>query len=276
MRRRRVCTLGIVVRQRVVATWWLAGLVVAVAVATPAAASSSHRRALARPHSVATYVVPVRACRTKTAVEWQRGPKIPSTRRVAVPTGIARQVALYTDQYSATEVLGPRGWRCVVSYYADGGALFFIFAPDERSPGFFPDESPPRRSDRRELVVQSNPACVSCVLAQACPYFAHARHLMHEWGYWSAKATKACRVPTGERVRQLAPTLMQVVDPPHVLGYDVPSGGPYSALGEVGYFPVAHRDAPQGSYQMTCTLPGRDHALCYASLHWNARSSTSS
>lgn len=259
-------------QRRTAATWCLAGAIVAVAVATPAAAAATHPRGVARRHSPATYVVPVRACRTKTAATWQRGPKIPRNRRVAVSASIAEQVALYTDQYSATSVLGPRGWQCVVSYYADGGSVFFIYAPGERSPGFFPKLWPPRRSDLRELVVQSNPSCVSCVLTQACPYFAHARHLMHEWGYWSRAATRTCRIPHGERVTELAPTLMAVVDPPLVLGNDLPSGGAYAALGEVGYFPVPHPGEPQGSYEMTCTLPDRDHALCYASLHWYARS----
>lgn len=226
-----------------------------------------------RHHGVATHAVPVRACRTKTAVAWDRGPRIPPTRRVGVPARIAKQVALFTDAYSTTAVLGPRGWRCDASLYADGGGLLVVYAPRERSPGFFPTTWPPHRSDARELVVQSNPACVSCVLSQACPYFAHARHLMHAWGYWTTSSTRACRVPRGERVVELATTLMGVVDPPRLLGNDVPSGGRFAALGEVGYFPVARRDAPQGSFQMTCTLPARDHSLCYASLSWFARAS---
>ena len=169
-------------------------------------------------------------------------------------------------------MLGPRGWSCTASYGQDGAGLFFVFPPSESSPGFFPSVWPPRRSDRRELVVQTNPACVSCVLAQACPYFAHARHLMHLWGYWSPGDQNACRVPHGERVRQLSPSLMSVVDPPHVLGNEVPSGGPFAALGEAGYDPVVAAGVRPGSYLMTCTLPSRDHPLCYASLQWFARS----
>jgi hypothetical protein len=188
-----------------------------------------------------------------------------------VPARIAAQSAIYVDQYSTMAVLGPRGWSCIASYAQDGEGLFFVYAPTERSPGFFPSIWPPRRSDRSELVLQTSPACVSCVLSQACPYFAHARHLMHLWGYWTSSADKVCRVPRGERVRQLAPTLVSIVDPPNVLGNQVPSGGRFAALGEIGYAPVATTDARSGSFLLTCTLPGRDHPLCYASLHWFAR-----
>ena len=249
----------------------MAVVLVALTVVAPAAASLRHMRDDVRRYAVATHLVPVRACRTKTAANWQRGPRIPSARRVGIPARIAAQAALYIDAYSATAVLGPRGWRCVASYYADGGVLLFIYAPGERSPGFFPELWPPHRTNQRELVVQSNPACVSCVLAQACPYFASARHLLHEWGYWSSATTKACLVPHGERVAVLGTTLESVVDPPGVLGNDMPSGGRYAALGEVGYVPVRRLGAGQASYLLTCTLPARDHALCYASLHWFAR-----
>ena len=94
---------------------------------------------------------------------------------------------------------------------------------------------------------------------------------MHLWGYWTVTSPRACSVPRGERVTELGPTLMRVVDPPRVLGNLVPSGGRYAALGEVGYSPVPHGDSPQGSSSMSCVLPPRDHALCYASLHWYAR-----
>jgi hypothetical protein len=190
---------------------------------------------------------------------------------VGLPRRIASQVALYLDQYSATAVLGPRGWDCTASYGEDGAGLFFVYSPKEPSPGFFPSMWPHRRSVRRELVVQTNPSCVACVLVQACPYFAHARHLMHLWGYWGRDSSATCRVPHGEQVRELSTSLMALVDPPHVLGNQVPSGGPYAALGEVGYRPVATGHGRPGSFLMTCALPARDHALCYASLHWFAR-----
>jgi hypothetical protein len=250
-----------------------ATLVAASLVVAGAGTASASRRPLRR--VVATYAVPVRACRTATAVAWHRGPRIPSTRRVALPKRIAAQVALYLDQYSATAVLAPRGWGCTASYAEDGAGLFFVYSPRERSPGYFPSMWPHRRSARRELVVQTNPSCVACVLAQACPYFAHARHLMHLWGYWGRSSSTACRVPRGERVRELSSSLMSLVDPPRVLGNQVPSGGPYAALGEVGYTPVGREHVRAGSFLMTCALPPQDHALCYASLHWFARTAPS-
>jgi hypothetical protein len=239
-----------------------------------AAATTRDARAPVHPHAVAAFAVPVRVCATETAVAWQRGPRIGRQRGIAVPERIAAQVAVYTDEHSATAVLGPRGWRCSASYGSGGGATLVVYAPGEHAPGFFPTLWPPRRSDRRELVFESDAACVSCVLTQACPYFAHARHLLHAWGYWSAITSRACRVPPRERVSELSPTLMSVVDPRGVLGTDVPSGGPFAAIGDVGYVPMPQGSSPQGSYQLTCALPAADHALCYAALHWFAHAST--
>ena len=209
--------------------------------------------------------VPVRVCPAATGSAWGKGPKIPQTRAIAVPRSIANQVAVYTDEYSVQSVLGPRGWKCIASYGADGSGGITVYAPSERSPGFFPHFTS-NKSGLRGINVFAQPSCVGCYLQMACPYFKRALMAVHRWFHGPGAAK--CRVPSHERVRKLSATLVSVVDPPRVTGNNYPSGGRYFAIGNVFFSNSRSDRGPSGSYFMTCALPSRDHALCYASLNW--------
>jgi hypothetical protein len=100
----------------------------------------------------------------------------------------------------------------------------------------------------------------------ACPYFKRALTREHRWFHGPQAAS--CRVPKHERVRTLSATLVSVIDPPHVTGNNYPSGGRYVAIGNVFFSDSKNASGPSGSYFMTCALPSRDHAICYASLNW--------
>jgi hypothetical protein len=212
--------------------------------------------------------VPVRVCPAATGSGWAKGPRIPRTRAIAEPLAIAQQVAIYTDGYSIQSILGPRGWRCVASYGADGSGGITIYAPGERSPGFYPHFTT-NKSGLRGLNVFAQPSCVGCYLQMACPYFKRALAREHQWFHGPQAAT--CRVPRRERVRTLSATLVSVIDPRHVTGNNHPSGGRYVAIGNVFFSDSRSVSGPSGSYFMTCALPSRDHALCYASLDWFAK-----
>jgi hypothetical protein len=223
-------------------------------------AASAHRHA-----SPALERVPVRACPAATGTSWGKGPKIPRTREINLPRAIAKQVAIFTDEFSVQSVLGPRGWRCIASYGADGSGGITVYAPNERSPGFYPHFTS-NKSGLRGINVSAQPSCVGCYLQMACPYFKRALIREHRWFHGPQAAT--CRVPTHEQVRTLSATLVSVVDPPHLTGNNYPSGGPYFAIGNVFFSDSRSASGPSGSYFMTCALPSRDHAICYASLNW--------
>jgi hypothetical protein len=243
----------------------LATAPLAVAGSSSAAAAATPRRHTPVP---ALERVPVRVCPAATGSGWGKGPKIPRTRAIAVPLSIARQVAVFTDEFSVQSVLGPRGWKCVASYGTDGSGGITIYAPSERSPGFFPHFTT-NKSGLRGINVSAQPSCVGCYLQMACPYFKRALMRVHRW-FHGPQAAK-CRVPKHERVDVLSASLVSVVDPPHVTGNNFPSGGGYFALGNVFFSDSRSARGPSGSYLMTCALPTADHALCYASLNWFAK-----
>jgi hypothetical protein len=178
------------------------------------------------------------------------------------------QVAVYTDEYSVQSVLGPRGWRCVASYGADGSGGITVYAPSERSPGFYPHFTT-NKSGLRGINVFAQPSCVGCYLEMARPYFKRALMRVQRWFHGPRPAK--CRIPRRERVRTLSSTLVSAIDPPRVTGNNYPSGGPYFAIGNVFLSDSTSERGTSGSYFMTCALPSRDHALCYASLNWFAK-----
>jgi hypothetical protein len=244
-----------------------------VLAASPLADAAAHRsqsafghRHVASPPSLE--LVPVRACPTATGTAWPKGPKIPRNRVIAEPPSIARQVAVYTDEFSVQSVLGPRGWKCVASYGADGSGGITVYAPNEHSPGFFPHFTS-NKSGLRGIHVFAQPSCVGCYLEMACPYFKRALMRVQRWFHGPVPA--ACRVPKSERVRALSDTLVSAIDPPHVIGNNYPSGGALFAIGNVFFSDSKDEQGPSGSYFMTCALPSRDHSLCYASLNWFAK-----
>jgi hypothetical protein len=248
--------------------WILVALVLSVALAAShIAVAAGAAAAPVSPGPPALERVPVRVCPAMAGAAWGRGPRIPRTRVIAEPPTIARQVAVFTDAYSVQSILGPRGWRCVASYAADGSGGITIYAPGERSPGFFPHFTT-NKSGLRGLHVFAQPSCVGCYLQMACPYFKRALVRAHRWFHGPRQAT--CRVPRHERVRTLSATLVRVIDPRRVTGNNYPSGGGYVALGNVFFSDSKSAAGTSGSYFMTCALPSRDHAICYASLHWFA------
>lgn len=236
-------------------------------------AGAADQAVAARPHRHGTQaaslqLVSVRVCPAATGTVWRKGPKIPRSLEIVEPRSIARQVAVFTDEFSVQSVLGPRGWKCVASYSADGGGGITVYAPSEPSPGFFPHFTT-NKSGLRGIHVSAQPSCVGCYLQMACPYFKRALLREHRWFHGPRAAE--CRVPKHERITTLSTTLVSAVDPVHVTGNNYPSGGRYVAIGNVFFSDSRSTRGSSGSYFMTCALPPQDHAICYASLNWFAK-----
>ena len=155
--------------------------------------------------------------------------KIPRTAVVRLSPHEASFVALYTDKAQLQSVLGPRGWRCVASYGADGNGGVTIFPKDE-SIGYS-GVDPDKNRNLQAIDAEWSPACVDCILGQACPFFTRAKALYSASGY--PDATANCRRPDGEILTSEGASLATFTDPPGVRGSATPSGGRYRALGLV-------------------------------------------
>ena len=183
------------------------------------------------------------------------------TRRAAVPRSAASKLASYTDATNVLTLLGPRGFKCIASFTADGGGSSVLYPASSRAPPFFP-----KPIDHRHLLGVSmffaSTACSGCVFVQACPYFALARRLYIESGYYDSART--CSRPRGDRLGPPHDFATRFLDPAWVPGSGYLSGGPLAAIG-VAYFNPA---SPPSAYVETCTLPSSDRSVCGIIEKW--------
>ncbi|HTW10351.1 MAG TPA: DUF4850 domain-containing protein [Acidimicrobiales bacterium] len=177
---------------------------------------------------------------------------LPHSQKVAVPTAAANRLAAYGDNQGEMFILGPRGWACQASVGADGSDAISVYPKGE----FHPGSGWPKTA--QAVTSEVIPACVGCILVQACPFFPSAeRALQADFG----KAMACPRRPARETVSRASATAVRFTDPPGVRGTGTPSGGPYPALGVVTYKPSTSK-AAYGSWLETCTLPAGEQALC--------------
>lgn len=203
--------------------------------------------------STSAGMVPVVVCPTEDA-NLSPKPHIPATVPVPVPRGRAGKVAIFTDAHFGLRVLGPRDWKCSAVDATDGGSRVAVLPPEEgQAPSNLWGTWP--ASVKEAIVAFGEPACWSCRLTLACPFFAAA-----------ARAAKAafgakCTRPAREVVVPLSKTVVAFSDPPWVKGDGAPSGGKYPANGVVVFFPAG------GTWLSTCTVPAVEHQLCTVSLN---------
>ena len=235
------------------------GAVVVVLAATLSIGAVTPRMAGASDGPSVTTTVPVVKCATGQGADSGPAARLPATMTVRVAASLTSSSALYVDRYDVVRMVGPKGWRCVASLAADGGEDLVIYLSGSPSPGFF--HSLTGRSRATELTVQQEPACYSCCLALACPFFAAARALITST-YASASMLAACRRPPGEVITDSTPSTRYFTDGPHVVGHAYPSGGPLRSLA------VAYFGAATYSYVVSCTLPAGQRSLCRGALGW--------
>lgn len=214
-----------------------------------------------------TSTVPVVVCPTQSGASLGGPTKTASTQRVGLSAQIAKTVAIYTDQHSLQSVLGPRGWRCIASYGADGSGGVTIY-PQGETVHYFADFSKEPKTFQA-INVDWTPACVLCILGQACPFFAAAKAAVTTLGYSQNEVT--CARPKGEALVKSNLSLAYFSDPPGVTGTGEPSGGELRALGLVtweGLTKKSGRTITNGSAVVTCTIPRSGAQLCQESFTW--------
>lgn len=189
---------------------------------------------------------------------------------MSLSASLAKRVSIYTDQHSLQTVLGPRGWRCLASYGADGNGGVTIY-PVGETVHYFADLSKYPKTFRA-INVDWSPACVLCILGQACPFFAAAKTAVATLDYNNSEVS--CHRPRGESLVTSGRSLAYFSDPPEVKGTGEPSGGVLRALGLViweGLVKKGQRATTNGSAIVTCTLSSSDAQLCQESFSWFAR-----
>jgi hypothetical protein len=167
---------------------------------------------------------------------------------VTVPGDVASSLANYTDGLRKMSVVGPRGWHCNALDAADGGASLFV-APSGVS-------SVPLSSytkDTREGI-----GAMSGGSAQM-PYWLTCAAMPDLGVSGDMPCTK---VPAGERFTRIDHTTADFIDPPGVAGIGTPSGGPYTARGQIRYSPPPIPSMGDVAAEVTCTLPASDASLC--------------
>jgi hypothetical protein len=211
--------------------------------------------------------VPVIICPTEFGASRPTNPSnIPKTVSVPLSHILASSVAVYTDKAHLQSVLGPRGWRCSAAYGADGNGGVVIFPKTESITytGVYLDN----KRDLQAIDADWSPACVDCILAQACPFFARAKAMYSALGY--PNATSTCREPRGEVHTSSGSSLATFSDPPDVRGLASPSGGRYRALGFVYWAGELKLKSGQqgtnGSAVVSCTVTPALRNICRESF----------
>lgn len=178
---------------------------------------------------------------------------------MAVPRALAAQLAVYADDEGIMGLVGPKGWSCAAFYGADGSGGVVVYPRGETLPRSWTARWPLARTSAEAAIVGlESSACYGCTLAQACRLFLSAATA------WRTAFGQACPArPAAESVARIGAGIVIFEDPPGVEGDGLPSGGLYPANGVMTY----HPRAPDGSWQETCTLPGRDKGECTAVLN---------
>jgi hypothetical protein len=201
----------------------------------------------------ATSTVRVAICPTFSGVVNWTSWTPPAGVQVNVTRSQARRLAMYMGYGGYPRMIGPSNWSCLASEGADGNAVL------EAVPSPY---STPRMSGRweaaRGLSVQVDPACLSCRLLLACPFFPSARK-MYKDNYPGAKGCSPA--PPAETLYTLSSYAVAFSDPPGVVGDGQPSGGPTTANGAAVF-------DPKGATAVaTCALPDSQRWLCTVTLN---------
>jgi hypothetical protein len=167
---------------------------------------------------------------------------------VSVPGDVASSLANYTDGLHEMSVVGPRGWHCSALDAADGTASLFI-AP----PGTSVTEGVSYTKDLREGIGATVGGSAQL------PYWFTCAAMPDLGVTGDIPCTK---VPAGERFTRVDHTTADFIDAPGVAGIGTPSGGRYTARGQIRYDPRPIPTMGDMAAEVTCTLPASDANLC--------------
>ena len=205
------------------------------------------------PEAASTVRIPVVSCPTTYGADQPTPSPLPTALSAVVDADLAGTVAFYGTE--GLTVLAPKGWACTAVVGADGSSSLVVTPTGSPLPSGSP------APDQQAVTAYSDGACVGCIATDACPIFPEA---------WSLFATPgaACpgAIPTEEKITRRLPQTAVFLDPPHVAGTGLPSGGTYRALGFVvfdpGYDALGDRADPPSLLKVTCTLPDALARIC--------------
>jgi hypothetical protein len=216
------------------------------AVTTPSAVRSATHT------SLTLEALPVVECPTQYGIA-DPGPA-GQVKPVSVPGDVAPGLANYTDGLHNMSVVGPRGWHCSAIDAADGSESLFI-APPGTSSAPSPNSY---TKDPREGIGANSGASAQIPFELTCA-------AMPDLGVTS-DAEPCPKVPAGEQFTRINHTTADFIDPPRVLGIGTPSGGSYTARGQIRYSPRPIPTMGDEAAEVTCTLPASDASVCQTIL----------
>lgn len=195
--------------------------------------------------------VPVIVCPTSVGAS---GPPAPVASSATVPASAAH-LFVYSTTNAYLQVLGPRGLACRAAIGADGNATITVFHPYSNG-----------GIAKGGVSAVADPACVSCLLTLACPFFPAAMAALHkDYG----TVLRCPSQPLGQVVRRLSAEAVAFSDPaeeyvPARSESLVPSDSPYPTNGVVVYGTYLFRNRYRDSTAMeaVCVLPASEHAVC--------------
>jgi hypothetical protein len=202
-------------------------------------------------------LVPLDVCVTDHGI--QENPRnFPATKAVDIAAADRDDLAAYTDDQGELYLLAPRGWTCQASIGADGNDYIEAYPQGE-----VPDPVHSWPKTAQAVTADFLPACLGCVLSQACTYFPIAEQQLVK-AYGRSLSCPQARV--GQLTDRLSSTVVAYEDPSGVKGTEPPSGGNYPANGIVTYkLPTKHFE--YGSAMENCVLPPRVRDLCTNALN---------
>lgn len=198
--------------------------------------------------AVPTVHVPVIVCPTTMGIS---SPSEPVASSASVPASAAHLV-VYSTTNAYLQVLGPRGLACQAGIGADGNASITVSHP--YSNGGMAEGG---------ISAIADPACASCFLELACPFFPAAMVALHkDYG----GVLRCPPQPLGQVTTRLSAKVVAFSDPageyvpsgPYGLKSLVPFNSPFPTNGVVAY-PLYREET---AIAAVCVLPPSDHAIC--------------
>lgn len=169
---------------------------------------------------------------------------------VTVPGDVASSLANYTDGLHNMSVVGPRSWHCSAIDAADGSVSLFVAPPGTSSV----TAANAYTKDLREGIGANSGGSAQIPYEFTCA-------AMPDLGV-SGNIEPCPKVPAGERFTRIDHTTADFIDPPGVAGIGTPSGGRYTARGQIRYSPRPIPTMGDDAAEVTCTLPASDASLC--------------
>ena len=169
---------------------------------------------------------------------------------VFVPGPDWSQLANYTDGLHNMSVVGPRGWQCSAIDAADGNGFLFIAPPGVSTA----TTGNAYTKDVREGIGATFGVSAQLPFELTCA-------AMPDLGV-SSDVERCHKVPVGEQFTRVDHTTADFIDTPGVAGIGTPSGGRYTARGQIRYSPRPVPSMGDVAAEVTCTLPASDASLC--------------